>query len=229
MAGFGPGLMNYTLQPKLKRASALSQWYYDKAAKDLSKGYSKASGYQQPYYDYGIESLNAFSDWGKDPNAITSDPSYNFRLSQGLEGVENSAAARGGALSGNALRAITDYGQGAASQEYQNEFQRWLQKLGIGERAGANLSNLSAGKGEGLARIRTGQGSNAFKQTLASAQEIRAAENDFNNVLQSWVPSSAGGGSPTGGSSQTGNNDWMNTSSNFGSQYSGGGYGGGYF
>ena len=48
---------------------------------------------------------------------FTVDPGYAFRLSQGMSALNNSAAARGGMISGNALRAAQDYGQQAGSQE----------------------------------------------------------------------------------------------------------------
>lgn len=54
----------------------------------------------------------------------TSDPSYQFRLQQGQQAVERSALAKGIGFSGNALQALTDYGQGAASQEYGAQFAR---------------------------------------------------------------------------------------------------------
>lgn len=53
------------------------------------------------------------------------DPSYKFRMSEGLKGVEASAAARGGALSGGALKGIQQYGQEVASQEYGNAYNRF--------------------------------------------------------------------------------------------------------
>lgn len=53
------------------------------------------------------------------------DPGYAFRLSEGLKGMNATAAARGGLLSGNALRAGQEYGQQLGSQEYQNAFNRY--------------------------------------------------------------------------------------------------------
>lgn len=53
------------------------------------------------------------------------DPGYQFRMDEGMRGVEGSAAARGGLLSGAAMKAIQKYGQGLASQEYGNAYQRF--------------------------------------------------------------------------------------------------------
>ena len=57
--------------------------------------------------------------------AANQDPGYAFRMSEGMKGLERSAAARGGLLSGSALKGIQRYGQDLASQEYQNAFNRY--------------------------------------------------------------------------------------------------------
>ena len=53
------------------------------------------------------------------------DPSYQWRLQQGLAAAQNQANQGGGLISGNALKGIQDYAQGAASTEYQNAFNRY--------------------------------------------------------------------------------------------------------
>ena len=57
--------------------------------------------------------------------AANQDPGYGFRMSEGLKAVDRQAAARGGLISGNALKASQAYGQDMASQEYQNAFNRF--------------------------------------------------------------------------------------------------------
>ena len=53
------------------------------------------------------------------------DPGYSFRLSEGLKALDRQAAARGGLISGAALKASQRYGQDMASQEYGNAFNRY--------------------------------------------------------------------------------------------------------
>jgi hypothetical protein len=53
------------------------------------------------------------------------DPGYAFRLSEGQKALDRSAAARGGLISGSALKAAERYGQDMGSQEYQNAFNRY--------------------------------------------------------------------------------------------------------
>lgn len=69
--------------------------------------------------------LNA-SQYGFTAPTLTDDPGYNFRLEQGRKALEKNLAAQGKYMSGAALQALTDYGQGMASQEYAAAYQRAL-------------------------------------------------------------------------------------------------------
>ena len=53
------------------------------------------------------------------------DPGYQFRLQQGLAAAQNQANQAGGLISGNAMKGIQDYAQGAASTEYSNALNRY--------------------------------------------------------------------------------------------------------
>jgi hypothetical protein len=83
--------------------------------------YQDQQGYQQPYQQAGTNALAKMSS-GNVMDYM--DPGYQFRLSEGLKAMGNNAKARGGLISGNALKAAQGYGQSMASQEYQNAFNR---------------------------------------------------------------------------------------------------------
>lgn len=53
------------------------------------------------------------------------DPGYQFRMDQGQQAIERSAAARGGVMNGGTLKALSRYGQDYASGEYNNAYSRW--------------------------------------------------------------------------------------------------------
>lgn len=55
---------------------------------------------------------------------LRADPSYQFRFDQGQGALQNTMAARGMLRSGAAAKALVDYGQNAASQEYGNVYAR---------------------------------------------------------------------------------------------------------
>lgn len=87
------------------------------------------------------------------------DPGYAFRMSEGMKGLERSAAARGGLLSGATLKGIQRYGQDLGSQEYMNAFNRYQT-----ERS-ARLNPLQSLAGVGQT---TSQQLGAAGQTMAS-------------------------------------------------------------
>jgi len=64
------------------------------------------------------------------PQDFQADPGYQFRLSEGLKSIDRQAAARGGLISGGALKAAERYGQNLASDEYQNAFNRYQANRG---------------------------------------------------------------------------------------------------
>lgn len=83
-----------------------------------------------------------------DPNAMLStlalDPGYQFRRDEGMRGLENSAAARGGLLSGKFIRNAQRYGQDLASQEYSNAFNRLAGIAGVGQQQAQQLAGLGS-------------------------------------------------------------------------------------
>lgn len=70
-----------------------------------------------------------------DFSAFFQSPDYTFRRDEGMRGLERSAAARGGAFSGNALRALSEFNSNLAAGEYGNYFNRLASIAGIGQTA----------------------------------------------------------------------------------------------
>jgi hypothetical protein len=84
----------------------------------------------KPFREAGITALNKlvplateYTPFGM--QQFQADPGYAFRMSEGMKGLERSAAARGGLLSGATLKGIQRFGQDLGSQEYQNAFNRY--------------------------------------------------------------------------------------------------------
>jgi hypothetical protein len=73
------------------------------------------------------------------------DPSYDWRFKQGEQALERSAAAKGMLRSGNFLTALTDYGQGQASTEYQAQFNRLATLSGATSGSPGTAGNIAAG------------------------------------------------------------------------------------
>ena len=108
--------------------------------------------------DYG---KYATAEFGADK--FKADPSYAFRMSEGMKALERSAAARGGLMSGATLKGIQRYGQDLASTEYQNAFNRYQ-----AERAGTlNPYQALAGTAQSSANT-LGQQAGQLGQQLSS-------------------------------------------------------------
>jgi hypothetical protein len=91
--------------------------------------YNENVARQKPFYDVGVNALpelvnaSKYTNFGMDQ--FKADPGYAFRLSEGQQALDRQAAARGGLISGGALKAATRYGQDMGSQEYINAFNRY--------------------------------------------------------------------------------------------------------
>lgn len=67
----------------------------------------------------GANKLNSLLS---DPSSIADTPGYQWAYNQGLEAVNRTAAAKGLLGSGNRLYDLVNYGQGKASQTYNDTF-----------------------------------------------------------------------------------------------------------
>lgn len=78
----------------------------------------------------GLPSGYLSQTFGPQQFAAGMDPGYQWRLQQGAQGVMNTASAGSGSLSGPALKALMEYNQGAASQEFGSAFDRFQTQQG---------------------------------------------------------------------------------------------------
>lgn len=113
----------------------------------------EANAKLDPYAQGGRKAFDtltnlATGEWTKPFNAeqLQGDPGFQFRLQQGAQALDRSAAAKGSVLGGGQMKAMAKYSQGLASDEYQNAFKRVLDQrksifdslngvAGYGERA----------------------------------------------------------------------------------------------
>lgn len=147
------------------------------------------------------------------------DPGYAFRLAEGQRALDRSAAARGGLISGNALKAAERYGQEMGSQEYQNAFNRYyrereamlnpLQSLagvgqttaqslgGAAQTTGTNIGNyaLTGAANQGNALLAGAAGrSSAYQGIGTNLGYALSNQNNWNRLSNWWNSGSSGGG-----------------------------------
>jgi hypothetical protein len=156
---------------------------------------------QEPFREAGLAGQNRLlellglgdnkkaKDFGKYASAefgmdkFTADPGYAFRVSEGMKALDRTAAARGGLISGSALRGATRYGQEMGSQEYQNAFNRYqtartntlnpFQSLaGVAQSSANTLTGAAGTLGQNIGSNIIGAGNAAAAGQVGSANAI---------------------------------------------------------
>ena len=151
---------------------------------------------QRPYREAGYSALSDIAgmkpyltkQFGQEDFLAGIDPSYNFRLAQGNLATTNLANQAGGLIGGNALQGLTNYGQGAASTEFQNAFNRFQTQrgniyntlagiAGIGQKSQEQTSNLAQNVSGNIGQATIGIGN-----AMAGGQV--GAANAYSNAIQ---------------------------------------------
>jgi hypothetical protein len=169
--------------------------------------YQEQKGLQEPFRGAGIGAQNrlldllglskntgteGFGKYAKDfgMSDFTADPGYGFRLSEGQKALERQAAARGGLISGSALKAATRFGQDMGSQEYMNAYTRYqtdrsnrLAPLGSllssGQAAASNTGAAAGSYGAGASGNITGAGAASAAGQVGSTNALTDALNSY--------------------------------------------------
>jgi hypothetical protein len=140
--------------------------FYGRGRTDLNTGYANALQTLGPYDDAGPAATSRLAELagvygsGAQLSALQSDPGYQFRMQQGIQATDRSAAARGMLMSGANQKALTEFGQGLASSELNNAYNRVAGVADAGRNAATNIANTYTGRGTALANLATGQATN---------------------------------------------------------------------
>jgi hypothetical protein len=138
------------------------------------------------------------------------DPGYQFRMEEGLKAVNRGAAAGGGRGGGATMKALARFGQGLASEEYGNAYNRFNQdyqnsynrfnqdqanqfnRLGNLVNYGQNANNMITNAG-----MQTAQGISGNQMGLGNAQASMEL-NRGNDLKQLWQQGFKGVGALAG-------------------------------
>jgi hypothetical protein len=102
----------------------------------------------------------------------TASPGYQFRLDEGLRGVQNSAAAKGLLQSGGTLKGIDRYAEGLAAQDFNDQFNRYMSVASGGQQA--TQAGVAAGQNSAnsIADLLTQAGNAKASGYIGSANAI---------------------------------------------------------
>jgi len=198
-----------------KSAASTQAAAADRAAELQNQQFQQTREDLAPYRAAGQTALNAltplatnYQKFGMDQ--FQQDPGYAFRLSEGQKALDRQAAARGGLISGGALKAAQRYGQDMGSQEYMNAFNRYqternaqlnpLQSLaGVGQTTTNQLGQFGAANAANVGNLMTG---GAAAQAAGQVGAANAATGGLGTYLN-----------------YTSNNNLLNALKNRGSTY----------
>jgi hypothetical protein len=149
----------------------------------------------------GVEGINVDKtspDFGSAAKSFSmadfqADPGYAFRMSEGMKALDRSAAARGGLISGAALKGASRFGQDLASSEYTNAFNRYqteraarlnpLQSImGAGQSSANTLTNAAGNMGQGVAQAAIAGGNAQASQYMNTGNVLTNALNQGVNM-----------------------------------------------
>lgn len=181
-----------------KEALALEQQMYAQARTDLSPyrtAGSDALGSISSLYGYANPTTGAPASGPvpgtPDYSSFFTSPDYNFAVQQGVLALDRSAASKGLLTSGGQLKDLTSFGQGLASQQYGNYFNRLLQIATLGQNSAATSAAAAQAFGVNGATQINNQGA-------ATASGAVGAANALSTIPQNLLYASfLGGQSPT--------------------------------
>ena len=171
-----------------------------------------------------------------DAQQVASSPEYQFALQQGTDAVQQSQAAKGLLNSGSTLKNLMSFGQGLATQQYQNAYNNALNTFQTNRNNTLQSVGLLTNIGQGATNALAGQ--NLSLAQLFGNNTLSAAQYGGNAGLQgAQIAGSAltGGANAGAAGVMGGANAWSNALSGMGNTisqlgtygYGGGGYGGG--
>ena len=160
----------------------------DRAAALQRQIYEESVARQAPFLQTGTEFFNQLAALqrggpGAAQQFLQMDPGYGFRLSEGMKALERGAAARGGLISGNALRAAQRYGQDVASQEFGSAYNRLAGLANVGPQAAGVMSNLGQNYAGNVGNIYMRQGDVAANAALARGSAYQRAGSDIASLM----------------------------------------------
>lgn len=172
----------------------------DRATAETARQYEQNRQDMMPWHDAGVDALGQITagikpggDFNRDFTLadFNADPGLQFRMNQGRDAVEGSAAARGGLLSGGTLKALTNYGQEFGSQEYGKAYDRFNNNMttrfnrlssvaGNGQTATTNTAQMGAAATESGNQTR-------MQSANATASGIMGAGNSLTSGINSGI------------------------------------------
>ena len=170
---------------KAKKGANAQAAAADAAARESGRQYDQTRQDMMPWLNAGTSALAQMQALNSgDFSSFTESPDYQFALTQGLQGLDRSAAARGALYSGGHSADVMNYAGGLASQNYNNYYNRLVGLAGIGQTSANQLGQFGA--------------QNAANQGQYAMGAANARASAYGQQANAWTNALAGVGSAVG-------------------------------
>lgn len=136
---------------------------------------------------YGLPGANGQSQAAPDYSAFTNSPDYQFAQQQGQNATQNVLSAQGNLLSGSGLAALNTFGQGLASQQYGNYFNRLLSLSNMGQSAASSLAGTSTNAANAIGNTYQGIGQAQASGIVGGTNAITGGIGGATNAYQTYA------------------------------------------
>jgi hypothetical protein len=206
-------------------SGALGFFGASSAADKQAQAAAQALAFQKYVFGVNQGNLNPFIQTGQAANAslaniyglngsgtpnysaFLNSPDYQGAFNQGQNATQNLLSAKGDLLSGGGLTALTNWGQGLASQQFGNYYNRLLGLSQLGVQAGGALAGVNAQSSNQIGNTQQAIGQAQAGGIVGGTNALTGAIGGgiSNYMLYNYLnPSSYGG-----------NNNYFNSSGDF--------------
>ena len=163
------------------KSAKASQQAADAATAEQKRQFDLTRQDQQPWLQAGQGALTQMQALNSgDFSSFKESPDYQFAFDQGLQGLDRSAAARGSLYSGGHSADLMKFGQGLASQNYGNFYNRLAALSGTGQTTASGLGSLGANMATNIGNIWQ---NNALNQRQSIYDRTNAGTNATNSLV----------------------------------------------
>jgi hypothetical protein len=166
-----------------KKASKVQEKLGREAIAEMRRQYDLTRQDMQPWTQAGGAAIQAGSAMLQPGYDYKASPGYDWRFSEGQRAVESGGAAKGMLMSGGTLKDLARFGDGLASADFTDSFNKQMAIAGGGQQAVTTLGQLgnstSANIGNTLQGIGNARASGYMGQANAWINGINNIDSRF--------------------------------------------------
>ena len=183
-ATIGGALISSSASKKAAKAQVQSA---DQAIAEQRRQYDQTRADLAPWRQAGGQAIQQGFAMLQPGYDYKTSPGYDFRFSEGQRAVESGGAARGMLMSGGTLKDLARFGDGLASQDYNDQFNRMMAVASGGQQAATNGAQLGQQAQNNIGSLLTQQGNARASGYIGTANAINGGIQGLTSLLP-FVP-----------------------------------------